>query len=170
MAEKKKPLPDPEKNLKKFFGTLLTGLIDEFGKPIAEDVVKAYRMYRAARARYPAVDGVLNFVPYVGAAANADDIASDVANKQYSDIPADAIGAAVNLALAKKGFSGVASMAKSAAGVAGPRTAAKVSLIGGAFPAVAYVNHYLNAQEEANKKYKNMPLSEIAKVMYPDMK
>lgn len=161
------PKPLLTKNPFKLLGTLLTGFADAVGKPITDDMVRAYQLQRAARARYPGADGVLNFVPYVGVATNVDDIINDIAGGNYGSLPGDVASGAVGVKttmMGAKGLLGAARMATSQG-----RSGGKVLLMGGGAPAMAYIDHYRKAQAEADKKYGDTPVLDIARRMYPTM-
>jgi hypothetical protein len=169
---------------------LLRGLKQEIHEPIANDIKDAYWAYRAARARYPGADGVLNFTPYLGLATAAEDIAHGFLNSPSSyvtsdDFAKDAIELALNRAVFSKYGRGLFAAAKKLASFAkssgqkvrkeskGRKAGARAeagtlgagSLILGpaaTIPPLAYYNHYANRQREANAQYGNTPLNEIA--------
>ena len=150
------------------------GLKETIYDPIADDVERAYWQYRAARERYPAADGVLNFVPYVGAAINADDVFRDVRDgASIGEITADAAGAAVNLALLGKygkAAHAVGDFTKEVASTTKRMTKnfagepAMYSLAGTAVatPPVMYAAHYADKQQKADEKYGDASLNAVA--------
>jgi hypothetical protein len=157
--------------------------------PIAEDWEKGYWQQRAVRARYPGADGVLNFTPVIGAVTAVDDVARDVVDTgtvsgenlaelalnrtamgKYGRGAIDAVkrvaksGDAARLdkrtqELKEAGWPSKGTSPRSQAGASlGAAIAAPVV----ATPAVGYVQHYVNKQQEANAKYGDMPIKEIA--------
>lgn len=153
---------------------ILGGLKNAIIDPIAEDFKQAYWTQRAARARYPGADAALNFVPYVGAATNLDDVAQDVRTKQYQDVPGDLAGAALNIgalkaygAVAKSAPGAVKDAISAVSGATGGKRGnmpAAASFTGSAVatPVAAYIDHYATKQKEADAKYGDTPLRGIA--------
>lgn len=137
---------------------VLGGLKKAIVDPIAKDFRDGYWTQRAVRARYPAADALLNFVPYVGIATNADDLQRSVIDSGRIN-PGDLAGLAVGAASTKLGLKGLSTVAS---GIPG-RKASSVMVNGVGLPAAGYLNHYIDAQSAANQKYGNRPLHEIVK-------
>lgn len=142
--------------------------------PIAEDFKQAYWMQRAARTRNPKVDAALNFVPYVGVAAAADDLQHAVREGDKAGSVANAVEVAVNPTTMKAGLrAGIKAVSddtpvvrkkfgqtyESARGFVGKKMAGALGLASGAGAAANYYGH---AQNDANEKYGDRPLKEIA--------
>lgn len=137
------------------------GAVGRIVDRIKDGVSDAYWMQRAVRERYPAADAVLNFVPYVGAATNIDDVVQDVRSGDYSSIPSDAAGAALNVGATKLGLRGLSEVAKDAQRYG--RSGGKVMATGVGMPTALYVDHYLDRQKAADEQYGDTPLVDIAK-------
>ena len=138
---------------------VIGGLKEAIGSPIAKDFESAYWMQRAARAKYPAADSILNFMPYLGVATNVDDIQRNARDNGSFD-PRDLAGLAVGVAATKFGLKGVNTLAT---GAGRARTASNVRAVGIGMPAAAYAGHYVDAQRAANEQYGDRPLIDIAK-------
>lgn len=140
---------------------VLGGLKEAVVDPMWSDIKDAYWLQRAARERYPAADAVLNFVPYVGAVTNADDIVQDIRGADYKATPGDAAGMALNLAATKAGVRGLSEVARDAERLG--RSGGRVMAIGVGMPATGYLTHYADRQKAAEKAYGDTPLLEIAR-------
>ena len=68
---------------------------------------QAYDAQRSFRERNPAVDFGLNFVPYIGGVAAADDVVNSLAAKKYGQAALDAIGLIPGGKLLSKGIDGM---------------------------------------------------------------
>lgn len=136
---------------------VMRGLHEALVAPIAKDFENAYWIQRAARGRYPAGDAALNFVPYVGLAANVDDMAHA---SDAGDMAGAATGAAVNGSLvtgyAGAGMAAVKRMAQEAPGQVG-----RAAVLLSAGP-LAYLRSVLDAQKAANNQYGDIPLVDLA--------
>lgn len=135
---------------------VLGGLNEAIVQPLWNDAKNAYWLQRAARERYPVANTALNFVPYVGAATNVDDIVQDVRTQQPGNIPGDLGGLAVNGASTLAALKGLGTVAthssKAARGIGG---IASLGLFG-------YGNALAQEQNAAAKKYQDMSLADIA--------
>jgi hypothetical protein len=165
-------------------GEFFSGLKEAIYEPIKEDVKDAYWVQRAARTRYPGADGIFNFLPYVGAATVADDMAQSL-YQEGTIHNSDLIEAAINrstMGLAGKGavnsFRSLGQYGQNAknqvisnskGNKTGDRAQAATLVAGGiplglvaALTPMAYYGHYANRQENANKQYGDLPLYKIA--------
>jgi hypothetical protein len=153
---------------KEFFSGLKEAVYD----PIKRDFVNAYWLQRAARTRYPGADGVLNLTPYVGMGANLDDIQRSIRDEgtvEGSDLAGLALNAATTASYGKllKNTPAFANMVKQqVVGATGGKRGNNIvpgMVMGASYPGVAYINHYIEAQQEANRKYGNKSLSNISR-------
>lgn len=135
------------------------GLKEAVVNPIVKDFQNAYWVQRAGRARYPAVDAALTFVPYVGVATNLDDLQRNAVDNGSFDIR-DLGGLVLSAAATKLGAKGLSGLAD---GAGRARTASNVRVVGAGIPGAGYINHYIEAQDAANQKYGDRPLYEIAR-------
>ena len=139
------------------------GLQESIIDPLTADWKDAYWMQRAARERYPVTDAVTNFVPYLGTALNADDAIQHIRSNQYSGVPGDLAGMALNIATVKGGGKFVSEVSRDAQRMG--RSGGKAMAIGVGFPAAAYITSYLQDQQDANKKYGDTSLKDIANIL-----
>jgi hypothetical protein len=136
-----------------------------------DKIEDAYWYQRGARARYPGADAVLNVTPYVGMAANLDDIQRSVRDEgtvEGGDVAGLALNAATTGAY-MKGMKAAPALIKTIAqevkrASKGKKGHGAVPMLtaGVAMAPVEYVKHYYNAQQEANAKYGDTPVSQIA--------
>lgn len=133
------------------------GLQEALFNPIAKDWKNAYRMGRVARERYPASDAITNFIPYLGSVLNIDDAANNVMDSQYSDVPGDLAGLALNVGTTLSGVRGLKSMVSSL-----PRSRrGRAAALGFGAPTSLYLNHYMEQQKQANERFGSKSLRDI---------
>lgn len=136
---------------------VMKGLKEALVDPISRDWRDAYWIQRAVRERYPAGNAALDFVPWVGLAANADDM---MQAENTGDTVGAAAGAAVTggvtAAYAKGGLQAVKGVAKDAPGMAG-----RAAVILSTGP-LMYLRSVLDAQSKATQQYKDTSMREIA--------
>lgn len=136
---------------------VMKGLKEALVDPISKDWEDAYWIQRALRERYPAGNAALDFVPWAGWAASADDMAQA---RNAGDIAGAVAGTAINAgttaAYAKGGLQAVRNATQHAPGMMG-RGVALLSM--GPF---MYLRSVLDEQSKANQQYKDTSMREIA--------
>lgn len=130
---------------------------------VGDTAVDLYNAQRQFRERYPLADAAIGFVPFVGAAAAADDVANSLYAGDYKGAALNALGFIPGEKLVKgvfKGADAVEHMARVAT-VRGPMphlvhdagNAARAGVLGtGTIAGSAYAADVLRRQEEANRK------------------
>ena len=143
---------------------ILLGIKEAIFDPIKKDFERAYVFQRAARERNPIADSALNFVPYVGLAASADDFANANTGSEYASAAGGSlISAGATAGYAKHGFN----ISKAGGGMGGGR-AGKAAALLLAGPAI-YAREVLRSQEAANQKYSGMSSFDLARSKRPDL-